>query len=101
MSDTSGGTALKYLSIAGNFSGSAGSAGISITFFKPQAPLSRCHSQTDADKSFSGTALKSLSIAGNFSGSAGSAGISINFLKPQAPLSRCHSQTDADKSFSE
>src|SRR4029453_16114218 len=55
MSVTNGGTALKSLSIAGNLSGSAGSAGISITFFKPHAPLSRCHSQTDADRSFSDT----------------------------------------------
>src|SRR5689334_24204248 len=55
MSVTSGGTALKSLSIAGNFAGSAGSAGISITFFKSHAPLSRCQSQTDADKSFNET----------------------------------------------
>src|SRR5437588_10197690 len=55
MSVTNGGTALKSLSIGGNFSGSAGSAGISITFFKSHAPLSRCQSQTDADKSLSET----------------------------------------------
>src|SRR6266566_2282542 len=55
MSVTSGGTALKSLSIGGSFSGSAGSAGISITFFKSQAPLLRCQSQTDADKSLSET----------------------------------------------
>src|SRR5437899_6346368 len=55
MSDTSGGTALKSLSIAGNLSGSAGSAGISMIFFKSHAPLVRCHSQTDADKSSSDT----------------------------------------------
>src|SRR6266508_1624257 len=52
MSDTSGGTALKSLSIGGSFSGSAGSAGISITFFKSHAPVSRCHSQTDAYQPF-------------------------------------------------
>src|SRR6266566_8883921 len=55
MSVTSGGTALKSLSIAGSFSGSAGSAGISTTFLRSHAPLSRCHSQIDADKSFSET----------------------------------------------
>src|SRR4029450_3983233 len=55
MSVTNGGTALKSLSIAGNLSGSAGSAGISITFFKSHAPLLRCQSQTDADKSLSET----------------------------------------------
>src|SRR5437762_13646382 len=55
MSDTSGGTALKSLSIGGNFSGSAGSAGISITFFTFHAPLFLCQSQTDADKSLSET----------------------------------------------
>src|SRR5881227_229316 len=51
MSVTSGGTALKSLSMGGNFPGSAGSAGISITFFKSHVPLLRCQSQTDADKS--------------------------------------------------
>src|SRR5437016_10460799 len=42
MSVTSGGTALKPFSIAGNLSGSAGSAGISITFLISHAPLLRC-----------------------------------------------------------
>src|SRR5207247_11200853 len=51
MSVTSGGTALKSLSNGGNFSGSAGSAGISITFFKCQEPLFRFYSPTWADKS--------------------------------------------------
>src|SRR5437762_9429506 len=55
MSVTSGGTALKSFSIGGSFSGSAGSAGISITFFVSHVPLLRCQSQTDADKSFSET----------------------------------------------
>src|SRR4029077_18789886 len=40
MSVTSGGTALKSLSNGGSFSGSAGSAGISITFFTSHSPLS-------------------------------------------------------------
>src|SRR5437764_15467174 len=55
MSDTSGGTALKSLSIGGSFDGSAGSAGSSITFFISDAPSLRCHSPTHADQSFSET----------------------------------------------
>src|SRR6266705_5981947 len=55
MSVTSGGTALKSLSIGGSFSGSAASAGISMTFFKSHAPLPRCHSQIEADKSLTET----------------------------------------------
>src|SRR5881396_2782309 len=55
MSVTNGGTALKSLSNGGSFSGSAGSAGTSITFLKSHAPLLRCQSQIDADKSLSDT----------------------------------------------
>src|SRR5205814_2155746 len=51
ISVTSGGTALNPFRSAGSFSGSAGSAGISITFLISHVPLSRCHSQIDADKS--------------------------------------------------
>src|SRR5437660_6513304 len=70
MSVTSGGTALKSLSIGGNFSGSAGSAGISITFFKSHAPLLRCQSQIDADKSLSETTtpLKPYALVGACAG---------------------------------
>src|SRR6266700_4041486 len=55
MSVTSGGTALKSLSMGGSFAGSAGSAGISITFFTAQALLSRCQSQIEAERSLSDT----------------------------------------------
>ena len=64
MSVTSGATALKPCRIGGSFSGSAGSAGISITFliahlplpaFAPFLPSSRCHSQIDEDRSLSET----------------------------------------------
>src|SRR5207248_10744185 len=55
MSDTSGGTALKSLSIGGNFSGSAGFAGISITFFISPSPLFFCQNHTDSDKAFGQT----------------------------------------------
>src|SRR5438067_13368832 len=57
MSDTSGGTALKSFSIGGNFSGSAGSAGTSTTFFTPHAPLFLCQSQTCGDKFWSETTI--------------------------------------------
>src|SRR5207249_8077380 len=50
-----GGNRLKIFESAGHFFGSAGSAGISIPFFKSHAPLLRCQSQTDADKSLSET----------------------------------------------
>ena len=59
MSDTNGGTALKPCSKGGNFSGSAGSAGISMTLrtahlaFLP--PSSRYHIQTEDERSFSET----------------------------------------------
>jgi hypothetical protein len=43
MSVTSGGTALKPFSSGGRSSALAGSAGMSITFFTPQFPPSRCH----------------------------------------------------------
>ena len=51
----SGGTALNGLSAGGSRSGSAGSAGISITFCIAQLPLLplRCHSQTDAEDPWS------------------------------------------------
>src|SRR5215831_10997247 len=70
ISVTSGGTALKSLSSAGSLSGSAGSAGISITFFKPHAPLLRCQSQTDADKSFveTTTLTKPYALVGSCAG---------------------------------
>src|SRR4029453_4115401 len=70
MSVTSGGTALKSLSSAGNFSGSAASARISITFFKSQAPLLRCQSQTEADKSLSETTTptKPYALVGSCAG---------------------------------
>src|SRR5438874_10771812 len=70
MSVTNGGTALKSLSIGGNFSGSAGSAGISITFFKSHVPLLRCQSQTDADKSLSETTTptKPYALVGSCAG---------------------------------
>src|SRR5205085_589086 len=55
MSVMSGGTALKPCSSGGRVAGSAGSAGISITFLIPHLPLSRCHSQIDAERSFSET----------------------------------------------
>src|SRR5438876_8059355 len=56
MSDTNGGTALKPFNRGGSFSGSAGSAGISITFrtahllFLP--PSSRYHIQMEDERSF-------------------------------------------------
>src|SRR5262249_27760681 len=52
---TNGGTALKPFNSGGKRSGSAGSAGISITFVAPQCPLSRFHNQTDAERSLSET----------------------------------------------
>ena len=62
MSVTSGATTLNPFKIGGRFAGSAGSAGISITFriaHSPVDPLpffllvSRYHSQIDDDRSFS------------------------------------------------
>jgi hypothetical protein len=52
MSVTSGGTAPKPSSIGGSFSGSAGSAGMSMTLRIAHLPFSRCQSQTEADRSF-------------------------------------------------
>ena len=51
MSVTSGGTAPKPFSSSGSWSASAGSAGIVITFLIAQSAPSRCHSQTEADRS--------------------------------------------------
>jgi hypothetical protein len=51
MSVTSGGTAAKGWSAGGSSEGSAGSAGMLITFFASQLPFSRCHSQTEAERS--------------------------------------------------
>src|SRR5678810_1030788 len=57
MSVTSGGTALKPFSNGGSFSGSAGSAGISISLrtahFPFLPPSSRYHIQMDDDRSLS------------------------------------------------
>src|SRR6476659_7314615 len=55
MSVTNGGTALKPCRIGGRLAGSAGSAGISITFLIPHLPLSRYQIQIDAERSFSET----------------------------------------------
>src|SRR5712692_10041746 len=55
MSVTNGGTALKPCRNGGRVAGSAGSAGISITFLIPHLPLSRYQSQIDAERSFSET----------------------------------------------
>ena len=55
MSVTSGGTAPKPFSSSGSWSASAGSAGISITFLIDQSAPSRCHSQTEADRSSTDT----------------------------------------------
>src|SRR5438094_9706403 len=55
MSDTSGGTALKSLSIGGNFSGSAGFSGISRNFLSSHRPLFLLEIQTDPVKAFSDT----------------------------------------------
>src|ERR1700683_4812785 len=53
MSDTKGGTALKPFNRGGSFSGSAGSAGISITLRTDQLPFlppsSRCHIPTESE----------------------------------------------------
>ena len=52
MSVTSGGTAPNGFRASGSWSGSAGSAGIEITFSAPKAPSSpRDHSQTEAERS--------------------------------------------------
>src|SRR5262245_4625107 len=52
MSVINGGTALKRCSSGGKAAGSAGSAGISITFLIPHLPSSpRCQGQTDAERS--------------------------------------------------
>ena len=53
ISVTSGGTALKAFRAGGSRSGSAGSAGISMTFCTSHFPLGRCQSQTEAERSFS------------------------------------------------
>src|SRR5258706_11426338 len=55
MSVMNGGTALKPCRIGGRLAGSAGSAGISITFFIPHFPLSRYQIQIHAERSFSDT----------------------------------------------
>src|SRR5262245_2165002 len=59
MSVTSGATALKPCRSGGSLSGSAGWAGISITFLIAHdpdpfddLPFSRCHNQIDEDRSF-------------------------------------------------
>src|SRR5262245_22595889 len=56
ISVTSGGTALKPFNSGGRSSGSAGSAGISITFFAAHFPFlplpSRCHIQIAEERSF-------------------------------------------------
>src|SRR5262249_19667643 len=58
MSVTKGGTALKPCKNGGSWAGSAGSAGISITFliahcsFEPFLLACRYHNQTDAERSF-------------------------------------------------
>src|ERR1700731_72085 len=56
MSDTNGGTALKPFSSGGRLSGSAGSAGISITLrtahFPLFSPFSRYHIQIEDERSF-------------------------------------------------
>ena len=63
---TNGGTALNPFSSGGSFSGSAGSAGISITFRTLNSPLpfclSRYQSQTDAERSFSEVTTPSKSV---------------------------------------
>ena len=51
MSLTSGGTAPKGWSAGGNWSASAGSAGMVIAFSIAQRSSSRCHSHTDAERS--------------------------------------------------
>ena len=52
MSVTSGGTALKPLSSGGSWSGSAASAGISMTFLTAHLLPSRYQTQIDEDRSF-------------------------------------------------
>ena len=51
MSVTSGGTALKGLSAGGSTEGSAGSAGISITFLIDHSSPVRFHIHTEAERS--------------------------------------------------
>src|ERR1700690_4624504 len=59
MSVSSGGTALKPCRSGGSWLASAGSAGISMTFFPSNFPLEfplefvRCHNQIELDRSFS------------------------------------------------
>src|SRR5947199_5779527 len=48
-----GGTALNPCSSGGKVAGSAGSAGISITFLMAHFPSSRYHTQIDAERSLS------------------------------------------------
>src|ERR1700678_2594349 len=59
MSVSSGGTALKPCNNGGSWLGSAGSAGISITFvisnFPFDSPPGRCHNQIELERSFSDT----------------------------------------------
>src|SRR5215472_15857010 len=56
MSVRSGGTALKPFNSGGSCSGSAGSAGMSITFLIAHLPLSsRCQSHIELERSFSET----------------------------------------------
>src|SRR4029077_1415707 len=59
ISDTNGGTALKPFNSGGSFSGSAGSAGISITLRTAHLPFlppsSRYHIQIEDDRSLSET----------------------------------------------
>src|SRR5208282_3969757 len=63
ISVSSGGTALKPCNSGGNWLGSAGSAGISMTFFTSNFPLEppfdppsgRCHNQIELERSFSDT----------------------------------------------
>ena len=44
---------VKPFAIGGNWSGLAGSAGISMTIWNPHLPFERCHAQTDEERSFS------------------------------------------------
>src|SRR2546429_9128874 len=50
ISVTSGGTAAKGWSAGGSSEASAGSAGVVVTFFTPQAPLFPGHNPTDPDR---------------------------------------------------
>ena len=70
MSETSGGTAPNGFSAGGRSSGSAGSAGIVITFWTAQRSPSRCHIHTDADRSSTliTTPTKPQALAGSWAG---------------------------------